>query len=387
MLSIKSWFSNKTTITWIDMKIVYIASIRLPTEKAHGVQIMKTCEAFSENGIKIKLFVPNFIFDKKRQDAFEYYGVKKAFEIKKFFSVRLIRLGPIGFFLETFIFFLSVIFSSDFWLADYVFSRDEMLVVFSGILGKKTIWETHTGSYNFFARVSLKTSTFVVSISKGLKDFYISKDVNPSKIIVAHDGVDLDDFQVSLSKEEARKSLGLPLDKKIVLYAGRLDGWKGSETFFEASKSFDDSTVAVVVGGEKNQIEMFNKKYPKIIFIGYRPYKELPLFQKTADVLVVPNTGKDNVSRLYTSPLKVFSAMASGVPIVASDLPSIREVLADGGNSVLVLPDSPEALFEGIMGILGDETKAGIIAKQALSDVSGYSWKERVRVVISYISK
>lgn len=364
------------------MKLLYIASIRLPTEKAHGIQIMKTCEAMSQTGAEVSLFVPNFFLSPNKENPFDYYGVGKTFKIKRFFGLRLIRLGPVGFFLETFIFFFGILFSSDFWNTDYIFSRDEMLVAFSSFFGKKTIWETHTGSYNIFTKIALKKSKLTVSISQGLKDFYVSKGVSPSKIIVAHDGAQLEDFKISHSKDEVRKKLGLPIDKKIALYAGRLDGWKGVETFFEASKHFSSNTIAVVVGGDANQVNFFTKKYPKINFLGYKPYKELPMYQKSADVLIVPNTSKDDVSRLYTSPLKVFSYMASGVPIVASDLPSIREVLNDS-NSILVQSDSPKALFEGIKRILEDGSRADIMAKRALLDVSRYSWPARAKGIIS----
>lgn len=367
------------------MKLLYIASIRLPTEKAHGIQIMKTCEALAKLGVDISLAAPNFfLFNPNSRDPFEYYGVKKAFPIKLFFSIRLIRLGPIGFFLETFIFFFGVLFSKEFWQADYIFTRDEMLASPSGLLGKRTIWETHTGSYNFFARLALKRANLIVAISQGLKDFYISKGVSPSKIVVAHDGVELEDFKISVSRDEVRKTLGLPIDKKIALYAGRLDGWKGVETFLEASKMFDDSVGAVVVGGDNNQVRSLSKKYSKVQFLGLKPYKDLPLYQKAADVLVIPNTSKDVVSKLYTSPLKVFSSMASGVPIVASDLPSIREVLNEH-NSVLVTPDSPQALLTGVMKVLEEAPLADIMAKQALLDVSRYSWDERAQTIISAI--
>ena len=367
------------------MRLLYLASIRLPTEKAHGIQIMKTCEAFAESGIETMLRVPEFLNSPSTQDPFAYYGVKKVFNIRRSFGVRLLQLGQIGFFLETLIFFIIVIFSGDFWLADYIFSRDEFIIFLSGMLGKKTIWETHTGSYNIFARASLNKSKLVVSISQGLKDFYISKGVPESKVIVSPDGVDLKDFEISYSKGDVRSISGLPLGKKIVLYAGRLDGWKGVETFFEASKYFNDDIIAVALGGDTNQINSFSKKYPNVHFLGYKPYKELPVYQKSADVLVIPNISKSDISRLYTSPLKVFSYMASGVPIVASDLPSIREVLSEA-NSVLVKPDDPQALLDGINGILEDKNMADIISKQALIDVIKYSWTERVRSIISTIS-
>ena len=224
-----------------------------------------------------------------------------------------------------------------------------------------------------------------MAISQGLKDFYVSVGVPPSKIMVSHDGVDLEDFDVSYSKFEARKLAGLPEDKKIILYAGRLDGWKGVRILLDASLLFEEDVMVVVVGGDLNQISNLSREYPRVKFLGYKPYKDLPIYQKSADVLVIPNTSNSEISRLYTSPLKVFSCMASGVPIVASDLPAIREILGDN-NSILVTPDSPDALYNGIMNVLDHTDSADIMAKQALSDVTKYSWVERAKGIISSLS-
>ena len=65
------------------MKILYIANARMPTEKAHGIQIMKTCEAFAELGHEVELILP-WRFNPIKEDIFEYYNVKKNFKIKKY---------------------------------------------------------------------------------------------------------------------------------------------------------------------------------------------------------------------------------------------------------------------------------------------------------------
>lgn len=367
------------------MKILYIASIRLPTEKAHGVQIMKTCEAFSQIGKEVKLIVPNYS-NRIKDDPFEYYEVKKIFSVKKLIGIRLMYLGKVGFFLENLIFFLRVFFTKDFWETDYVYSRDEILSWLSNLFGRKTIWETHTGSYNFFAKNLLKKSELIVCISQGLKDFYISKG-SKLKIIVAHDGVDLDSFKLKVDIEKMKKSLGLPMDKKIIMYAGRLDGWKGTETFISASKSWSDqgvSALGVVVGGNDSEVVELSRKWPTTRFLRFVPYKELVNYLKIADVLVVPNTAKSEISSYYTSPLKVFAYMASGVPIVASDLPSIREIL-NQNNSILIKSDNADALIDGVKKVLEDSHMAGIIANQALLDVKKYTWLERAKTIISNI--
>lgn len=80
------------------MNIAYLANIRLPTEKAHGVQIMKTCEAFARHGAKITLIVSS----RNRtiqQDPFAYYNVKRNFDVRYVYCPELFFLGKIGFFL------------------------------------------------------------------------------------------------------------------------------------------------------------------------------------------------------------------------------------------------------------------------------------------------
>ncbi|MFC1731692.1 glycosyltransferase family 4 protein, partial [candidate division KSB1 bacterium] len=211
-----------------------------------------------------------------------------------------------------------------------------------------------------------------------LKDFYIEKGISKDKIIVAHDAVDLRDFDITVDKNDVRQKLGIPLDKPVAMYLGRLDPWKGVETLLETSLLLPE--VTVVIAGEGSQFKEFKKKYPNVIFLGNTPYRDLPRNQRAADVLVVPNSGKSDVSRLYTSPLKVFAHMASGVPIVASDLPSLREVLNEE-NSTLVESDNPKALANGVKMAL----KLNKNGKNALRDVMLYTWTRRVKDVVRFV--
>src|ERR1044071_10426309 len=92
----------------------------------------------------------------------------------------------------------------------------------------------------------------------------------------------------------------------------------------------------------------------KVSLVGFKPHSEARLFQKAADVLVLPHSMKYLHSAYYTSPLKLFEYMAAGAPIVAAELPSIREVIKHGDNGWLVAPDDAGAVGGGIRHVLQD---------------------------------
>lgn len=350
------------------MKIIYIANVRLPTEKAHGAQIVKTCEALVQCGHDVELIVPNkatHISD----DVFSYYGIRTRFPIHRL-SVRKTPYTKIGFLLDAFFFARAArryLRSASF---DVVYGRDEFVLA---QISAPYVWESHTGAWNVAARLVARHAKRIVCISEGLKNFYISRGIPAEKIAVAHDGVDLEQFAHPQPKRESRARLGLPREGKIAMYIGRLDGWKGTHTLFEASQLLPDDVSLAVIGGEAGQVAKLAAQYPRVRFLGFHPYRELSDNMAAADVLVLPNTGKDDISVRFTSPLKLFAYMASGIPIVASDLPSIREILSDD-SAFLVPPDDASALAAGIRDAHAD---AGERAARAAERVKEYSWRNR----------
>ncbi|PIR41928.1 MAG: glycosyl transferase family 1, partial [Candidatus Yanofskybacteria bacterium CG10_big_fil_rev_8_21_14_0_10_37_15] len=229
------------------------------------------------------------------------------------------------------------------------------------------------------------TGTKTVVISEAIKKEFLKLGFNEKNILIAPDGVDLEKFDLSISKEEARKKVGLLFGKKIVMYTGHLFPWKGVDILAEAAQLLQDVDF-IFIGGTEYDIQKFKNKYQKvknIKILGHKPHKEVPIYLKAADILVLPNSAKEEISSKYTSPLKLFEYMASGRPIVASDLLSTREVLNES-NSVLVKPDNPEALVEGIKSALANAKLAEKISDQALKDVQDHTWRKRAEKIITY---
>lgn len=362
-------------------KILYMANIRLPTEKAHGLQIMKTCEALAFAGADVELVVPrrkNSIIE----DAFSYYGIRTRFPVTTIGVPDTVAYGMLGFLLESFVFAYRAALLARRRKYDILYSRDELALRVAHTMGcENIVWESHAGSWNIFARGVARAAKRVVVISDGLKDLYAARGVAAKKLIVARDGIDLTDFARTESMTEARTRLGLPQDEKIVLYAGRLDGWKGSVTMLKAARFLPEGARLAVIGGEPEQVEILREKYPSVLFLDYRPYSELPQNMAAADALVLPNTARDIISSHFTSPLKLFAYMTSGKPIIASDLPSIREVL-DDSCAYFFTPDSPQDLAQAVERVLGDAESAHERGRVARQKGEAYSWNARaVRIL------
>jgi len=401
----------------VFMKIIYVANTRLPTEMAHGLQIMKMCEAFVKNGAELELIVPwRFsISSLGKRDPFEYYKVDKNFKIKKLFCFDLTPLnrflGPISFLTQalSFSFFVSIYLL--FKRADITYSRDRFSLFFINLFKKDVVLEIHQFHKSLFIFL-LKRVRKIVVISKGLKDAIIKKGIEKEKILVVPDSIDLEDFQIRENREDCRRKLNLPLDKKIVLYTGHLYKWKGVETLALASNFLSENELIVIVGGIKWYLSNFQKFVKKndlrnILILGHQDYSKIPYFLKSADCLVLTGTKKSKVSQYQTSPLKMFEYMASGVPIVASDLPSFREVLYNNqcesnldnqreseqnqrvsafiANAILVEPDNPEAIAIGIKKVLNDLELSKKISEQAYRDVQKYTWDNRAKKILNFI--
>ena len=383
------------------MKIYYIANSRIPTEKAHGIQVIKMCEAFTSRGIDVKLVLP-WRFNKIKQDPFEYYGVKKNFKIIRVPSLDLILLGipKIGFLIQaaTFGFFAAVYLLLKSRPKDIIYSRDEFSLCFFSFLRRNLFWEAHTfpGSPQKYQRI-LKKIKGLVAISHGLKKSFQAVGMAEEKILVAPDAVDLARFAVKESSQECRKKLSLPQDKKIVLYTGHLYKWKGADVLMESSEFLSENTLVYLVGGTEEDVASYKpssraqaeglkaESYKLVTFVGHRSHKEIPYWLKAADVLVLPNSAKEKISAIYTSPLKLFEYMAGGKPIVASDLPSLREILNEN-TAVLVEPDNPEALAKGIEKVLKDGVLAGKIAQNAAEEAKNYTWEKRAQNILTFLS-
>ena len=368
------------------MKIVYIANIRFPTEKAHGIQIMNTCTALTSLDHDVELIVP-YRKNPIREDASSFYGISTVFFIRRLFCPDLLFLGNIGYLIHSIFFLLRVLFLYA-WRKDIVFySRDAFILLPLSFFQKNIFLESHEGKNNLITRSLLKRIAGMICITHALKDFYKEQGLAQEKICVAPDAVDLRRFSRIEDKEVTRRLLGLPNDKPIVTYVGSLTlyKWKGADVLLEAARILRDQCYVLIVGGRLNEIKSFaHLSVDNVLFVGQQPHDKIPLYLRASDVLVLPNKAGDEVSERFTSPMKLFEYMASGVPIIASDLPSIREILNEQ-SAVLISPNDHRILAQQVIRLLENPSIGVSLAQQARQDVQVYTWDMRAKEIANFI--
>lgn len=368
--------------------LLYIANVRLPTEKAHGIQIVKTCEALASSGIKVVLLVPNrknFLKD----DIFDFYKLSKNFTIQKVPCIDLMSipfLKKFTFWLESFTFYLSVnkyIAKNKFYA---YYTRDFLLAFFLSKKLSNFFYEVHS----LPAKLSKKYTEVwkrvkgIVVISNGIKNDLVSFGVPERKIIIARDAVDLDKFKINETQLESRDKLKVDDHEKIVLYAGHLYEWKGADVVAQAAKYLTEVQI-YLVGGTEEDVKKFKNKYSfkNLHIVGHVSHDTIPRWLNAADILVLPNSAKEKISSHYTSPMKLFEYMTAKRPILASDLPSLKEIL-DTDTAVFFRADSVVSFVAEIKKMLID-CKMPQIADNANKKVQEFSWNKRAKQIMNFI--
>lgn len=370
------------------MKLGYLTHMRLPTEKAYGLQMVNTVYHLSKEGVDATLigtYSPNTI----TQDLWSYYGIpKNSFAYRLVWSLRFFRNTRIGFWINMLTFSLSASVHILFSRYDALYSREPFPLIFFGLLGKKTLYEMHDfpqKNHRFHSFLCRSVSHVAVTNEWARASCVREYGIREDKILLVPNGFDASKFQGNMSKNEARKSLGLPLDKKIILYSGHLYDWKGATVIFDVAKILTQYIFVFVGGSKKDHHDMEQgMRQDNVVFFEHQLPSSIPAYLASADVCVLPNLPLNSHSEYSTSPIKLFEYLASKRPVVASKLPSITSVVSEK-EVVFVEPGNVALWAEAINKVLLNPALYDAVAEDAAVFVSRYSWKCKAERVIAHI--
>jgi glycosyltransferase involved in cell wall biosynthesis len=289
---------------------------------------------------------------------------------------------------------------------DLIYTRNPWSVLFLPRAGVPFVFEAHQEHLHnsskllgkFLQRRIVRNSrhqscALVVTISDALRRIWEGYGVPAEKLLAAHDGVELELFDTSLTKEAARNRLselnGNSVVKPggpLVVYAGALKSDRGIDLILHAAKA-RTSLRFCIVGGTVEEVSHWKKAseaadIKNVVFTGRVPHQEIPLWLAAADILLMMWTWKVPTIR-GCSPMKMFEYMAARRIMVGPAFPTVEEVLDNGRDAILFEPDNPEALIEGLDAAvrnLNDPSMPQAAYEKVARD---FTWQARCRRILA----
>ncbi|WP_462137671.1 glycosyltransferase family 4 protein [Candidatus Mycalebacterium sp.] len=373
-------------------RICYIASPELFSGGAYGVHAMEMCKAFAKLGVEFEAVVPGSF---EADEIFEYYGVEKPFNLKSLpltkYKGRQLAHG------------LAAAFHafSNRRNFDLVVTLNIICASVLTAMGITTVYDAHHPPVNTATRLlfkSFQNSRALAAVSfnsGGLRRIYLRGGLAKEKTVVAHNGVETEDFENRPSQADIRKRLGLPADKKIVCYCGNTYAGRGIENLIDIAGEMKDALFLIVGGRDEDNapyIEAAGKKaLDNFVMKGFVPHTEVPAYLLASDLLVLPYTEHITIkggtkAAEFTSPMKLFEYMAAGKPIVAAAIPSVADILKDGENCVMTAPGDVRGFALAVRRCLDDEGFSEKIGSAARQKVGEYTWEKRASTILSFAS-
>jgi len=360
----------------------------MPTEKAHGLQITKMCEAFAKIVDEVELVVP-YRRNTIDKDVFTYYSIPHNYFLFKQFQIPDIIqfssiLGSVAYRVQMLVFIFRLLFVS-FPDETLIYTRDPEIAWLFGWRGYRVVCEIHQPpqSKQRIFKYFLSLAQLVVCNSDGTQQALANMGVKNT--IAAPNGVDIDAFNVDISKEDAREEVNLPKDKQILMYVGSLYKWKGVDFVISAWNEKlhkDDNLCLVFVGGHAEDRDRLkeNLAYPdRVHFIPPVKHKQVPVYLKSADVLLLPSTAESEESAKYTSPIKLFEYLAAKRLVIAADLPSIQQLVTKQEVSFFEA-DNTGDLASTVKHTLESDNEHKIVS--AFKKSKQYTWKQRAERIL-----
>jgi len=371
------------------MKLYYIANFRMPTEKAHGIQVAKMCEALIEAGANVTLVVPNrkTVGSSMRK----FYGLRVDVPLVRLFAFDWYASGRILYFVSSFSFMISSFLylwrhKRELGAIAYTIDADNWSYAHMPLTGMPYFSEMHnTKPATLVNKIFFRGAGGVIAINALIaKELQKRFSRSRAAYLVEPNGVDISMFAATIPQKEARSRLGIPLEGPLALYTGRFFAWKGLEVLSEAARFSPEISWRLVGGTREEFKELVEGDIPaNLSFEGERPYAEIPLWLFAADALIVLGTARDQYSYYYTSPMKLFDYLAAGRPIVASNTPAVRQIVSSE-EALLWEPDNARDLAEKVRQALNKNEQEPRI-QAALQKAKQYSWDARARAALSFI--
>jgi glycosyltransferase involved in cell wall biosynthesis len=364
------------------MRILYLSGAAIPSTSANSVQVMKMCQALAANGHEARLVARAGSL--QTRDSHAFYGVAPSFTLElipryRAWSGLRFALG-------------AARVARQVGGLDLIYARHLPSLALAANTGIPFVVEMHAvpsplQRVLFMSLLRRPGLTRVISISRALSAELSARfpTLPSQRWVVVPDAADPPE------EPETPVDFGTGEPALRVGYVGHLYPGKGMEVIAAIAPRMQDVEFHVV-GGREREVAFWRRRVegtPNIFLHGFVLPAEADAFRLGVDVLVAPYQervgqagGSRDISK-WMSPLKIFEYMAARKPIIASDLPVLREVLTDDENALLVDAGDTDAWIAAIQRLKNGELRRRL-AEAAYADFERcYTWRQRARLALA----
>jgi glycosyltransferase involved in cell wall biosynthesis len=222
--------------------------------------------------------------------------------------------------------------------------------------------------------------------SRFTADSFVRIGVPEEKLLVAHNGSEPGRMLPRLTKVEARTALGLPQDRPIAVYAGRVNVRKGLDQILILARRRPEILFLLVGSEGEGPVEQEAAALANVRTLPWQRPASLPPFLYAADVLLIP----PSLAPLErygdcVLPMKTFAYLAAGRAILAPVAPDTAELLRSRENALLVPPNDPDAAAQALGRLVADAGFADTLGAGAAALAQSLSWDARARRILDFL--
>jgi len=369
------------------MRISYVAGTALPSRVASAVNVMGMCRAFAAAGHEVTLYARGRPGDAPA--IFAAYGMEPCFDL-------VLRAPPGRRWAKNLLYPLLVARemaarpSPDLLYGRHAYA----LAVAAARCAAPLAYEAHALPLRRARRLAESwlfrhpRFALLVAISRPLAEDYAAHvpALAGRPVLVAHDGAD----PAPDPAPDDHPWPGRPGAPRLG-YVGHLYPGKGMETVAALAAALPEAELHVF-GGTEADLAAWRARcagQPNLHLHGHVPHARVPALLARFDLLLAPpapsvaSAAGREIGR-WMSPLKLFEYMAAGVPILASDIPALREILRDGETARLLPPGDAAAWAAAARALLADPAEAAALGDRARAAfLATYTWKARAELILA----
>jgi len=367
------------------LTLSYFHDGEIGTNRASTIQVLKNCNAFQQIGFSVTLYTP-LMKDLDIKQARSLYDIDNRIQI-----VQTIYSGIAKFILNTL-----------FMLGYFIIKRDKSQIVYTrnfyfafliGLTQRVVVFECHQYKFEpafhtYLQWIILKMMTgrhnfLLVVISETLK-LILNQNGIHMPMLVCHDGYD--DKSDQSDTPDMFSSLDRSRYDAVAMYAGSLTYNKGLD-HIDYLVRMNRNVLFYIIGNTTSfcDPDMVTRlqQHANVILSGLIEHSRVSAYLKHADILLLLPTSA-GVYNSVTSPLKLFEYMHAGKAILATDGPSLQEIIQDGHNGLLASDDN-DAINDRFRLLVSKPELRENLGRNAKQGVWKYSWKQRATRIMDYL--